>query len=334
MSQKISGNYGILVSELNASIMVDLFSIESESMILPNEIDTKPIEWDSTAEKTRRIIEQRKTLPTTIEINGNLHPGTWGSPDFKTTDRPVADKAAMLLDMRDFPHTYRYYSTIFYGKPHRSLVIRELNLRNDPTSGSVVPYTLVLQEVFNTRVVRIATGVGGPVVAIPAEDVQQRGGQRLQPTEQPDTTVAQTVTSTTGGEPAVVKGQVSMATGSLPWQSLKIKIENRNYEIEVRWDAVDDRGVFSLRDANESNPRKKPIIDETPMILGGDLLSDVQTDKRVNGLHIVPIAKDRFTSRLSPDNIGRSVQLLVFIEKTISELITLRARGARVIGLG
>lgn len=359
-------NYGTLIPEGEQEGIdgpVDLFAITSESVVLANQIDSKPIHYAREQQLRQRLSEHIELLPTVITVQGELHSWTWdnalGRDYWPNVDgyvvttnisqtevaeritatkrknaserqRPV-EKLEQLVKARESTILWTYYSTITYGGPIKHLHIKEVSFRHSTGPTNIIPFTLVLQSVENKKLnplegfyekmanlgTKTLTGagagagagalagwiLGGPLGVVPGAII---GG-------------------ILGAGAGFIAGLIDFYSGSVPWQTLTTPILGHDFTFELRWDTISDEGVFSMRDANG------PIITETSVRYGQDLLANSQHDPRVRGLHIVAAAMDGRVRDLTEDTLLKQIRFYVIQEATEEQLLGLVESGAEVV---
>ena len=95
--------------------------------------------------------------------------------------------------------------------------------------------------------------------------------------------------------------------GSLLRQQYTCELNGKEFWIELR--PNDDAGFCTFAMSHD----KTDLVRERKIVYATDLLRGV-SHPSVSGLHIIPIDPSRGTEEVTPENLGRAVQLTVFSE--------------------
>jgi len=106
---------------------------------------------------------------------------------------------------------------------------------------------------------------------------------------------------------AASEGSLAVETGSIPRQVFNTEIGGTTFTFELRSNPEYEIVTFSM------SYEETDLVREQRVVYGMDLLAGV-VHPSVNGLHIVPMDPSDQEDEVTTENLGRTVQLIVFRE--------------------
>lgn len=292
----------VLEDERNGDQLL-LWAILSEKMVFPNSLTSEPVDIGKQT-VSRAIADAIHHEPMTLNVVADFvgEPGNTGQggPGYEM------EQYNKLVDFSNRDTTFKWTSYIFVQQTSYSqivqpgLVIGGLGMskfeavKGKDTAINIIGGRIDFQSI-------VFTEGGNPVSS---EEVHDRGRQVLKRIAKAALWPLRILTASING---VAKGVISLATGSVPYQTFTVRLGGKDIDFWLRGN--DDTGYVTYGVAYNGNM----VVDQRLLVYAEDMFDGV-TCSALRGLHVIPLDVSDHETEVTTENLGRTVELYVFEE--------------------